>query len=81
MTELVFIVLTPARPDFEPIAEAWVCETVLQRIRAWREPYQLFSGFSVPQHESDTLQRPTEDFPGGSGQCLSSSLHNRFITF
>merc|ERR1711991_857001 len=53
----------------------------LRTTRAWRGPCLPFSRSSELRRESGTLQRRAGGTRGVNGRCLSSSLHNRFITF
>ena len=53
----------------------------LQKTRAWRGPCQLSSESSGLHRGSGTPQRQAGGTRGANGLCLSSSLHNRFITF
>ena len=52
----------------------------LQKTRAWRGPCQLSSESSGLHRGSGTPQRQAGGTRGANGLCLSSSLHNRFIT-
>ena len=53
----------------------------LRTTRAWRGPCLPFSRSSELHRGSGTLQRRAGGTRGVNGRCLSSSLHNRFITF
>tara|TARA_B100001564_G_C20264527_1_gene500858 strand:- start:296 stop:583 length:288 start_codon:yes stop_codon:yes gene_type:complete len=53
----------------------------LQMTQAWRELCELSSGFSELHRGSGTLQQQAGETRGVNGRCLSSSLHNQFITF
>ena len=52
-----------------------------QRTRAWRELCRLSSEFSGLHRGSGILLPRAGETRAGSEQCLSSSLHNQFITF
>ena len=53
----------------------------LPTTRAWRGPCLPFSRSSELHRGSGTLQRRAGGTRDVNGRCLSSSLHNRFITF
>ena len=53
----------------------------LQKTLAWREPCRLSSESFGLHHGSGTPQLRAGGTRGANGLCLSSSLHNRFITF
>jgi hypothetical protein len=53
----------------------------LRKIPAWRGPCQPFSGSSGLHRGLGTPQLRVGGTRGGNELCLSSSLHNRFITF
>ena len=53
----------------------------LQMTQAWRELCELSSGFSELHRGSGILQQRAGETRDVGEQCLSSSLHNQFITF
>ena len=53
----------------------------LRTTRAWRGPCLPFSRSSELHRGSGTPQRRAGGTRGVNGRCLSSFLHNRFITF
>ena len=53
----------------------------LRTTRAWRVPCLPSSRFSELHRGSGTPQLRAGGTRGANGRCLSSSLHNRFITF
>ena len=65
----------------EVSVSSWGGGRGLRTIRAWREPCLPSSESSELHRESGTPQRRAGGTRGVNGQCLSSSLHNRFITF
>ena len=60
---------------------SWGGERGLRTTRAWRGPCLPFSRSSELHRGSGTPQRRAGETRGVNGLCLSSSLHNRFITF
>ena len=52
----------------------------LQKTRAWREPCRLFSESSGLHHGSDIPPLRAGEIRDVNERCLSSSLHNQFIT-
>ena len=63
------------------MSKAWSGGMELQMTQAWRELCELSSGFSELHRGSGTLQQQAGETRGVNGRCLSSSLHNQFITF
>ena len=62
-------------------SKSWGGEMELLMTRAWREPCQPSSGSSGLRRGSCTLQQRAGETRDVGEQCLSSSLHNQFITF
>ena len=65
----------------EVTVSSWGGGRGLRTTRAWRGPCLPFSRFSELHRGSGTPQRRAGGTRGVNGRCLSSSLHNRFITF
>ena len=69
------------RYRFEVPVSSWGGGRGLRTTRAWRGPCLPFSKSSALHRGSGTPQRRAGGTRGVNGRCLSSSLHNRFITF
>ena len=74
------LLLTGRLASSVPVS-SWGGGRGLRTTRAWRGPCLPFSRSSELHRGSGTPQLRAGGTRGVNGRCLSSSLHNRFITF